>query len=47
MPALQGHRYQAKGLQRFGASAPYKVLDREFGFTTDNIVAQIKLFCRN
>lgn len=44
MPALQGHRYQAKGLQRFGASAPYKVLDREFGFTTDNIVAQIKLF---
>ena len=47
MPALQGHRYQARGLQRFGASAPYKVLDREFGFTTDNIVAQIKLFCRN
>lgn len=44
MPALQGHRYQTKGLTRFGASAPYKVLDQKFGFTTDNIVREIKLF---
>ncbi len=29
------------GLERFGASAPYKVLDEKFGFTADNIFAQV------
>ncbi|MBN2035766.1 MAG: transketolase [Chitinispirillaceae bacterium] len=29
------------GLTRFGASAPYKVLDKEFGFTAENMAEQI------
>jgi transketolase len=28
------------GLDRFGASAPYKVLFEQFGFTTENVVLQ-------
>jgi transketolase len=32
------------GLNRFGASAPYKVLDEKFGFTTENILAKVKEF---
>ncbi len=30
------------GLERFGASAPYKVLDEKFGFTVDNIYPRVK-----
>ncbi|MDE5661773.1 MAG: transketolase, partial [Muribaculaceae bacterium] len=30
------------GLERFGASAPYTGLDEKFGFTSDNILAQVK-----
>lgn len=30
-----------KGLERFGASAPFKVLEEKFGFTVDNIVKEI------
>jgi transketolase len=26
------------GIDRFGASAPYKVIYEHFGFTTDNVV---------
>lgn len=29
------------GLNRFGASAPYKVLEKEFGFTKENIVRMV------
>ncbi len=29
------------GLERFGASAPYKVLDEKFGFTPENIYNQV------
>ncbi len=32
------------GLNRFGASAPYKVLDEKFGFTTQNIAEKVKDF---
>ncbi len=32
------------GLNRFGASAPYKVLDEKFGFTPDNILNEVKRF---
>jgi transketolase len=32
------------GLNRFGASAPYKVLDEKFGFTTPNILEKVKQF---
>ncbi len=34
----------AIGLDHFGASAPYKVLAKEFGFTPDGILAQIEAF---
>ena len=30
------------GLDHFGASAPYKVLDEKFGFTAANILAEVK-----
>ncbi len=36
-----GHVY---GLSRFGASAPYKVLDEKFGFTPENILNEVKRF---
>jgi len=32
------------GLDHFGASAPYKVLDEKFGFTVQNIVEQVLKF---
>ena len=32
------------GLERFGASAPYKVLEKEFGFSKEEILAKIQLF---
>lgn len=37
----QGRIY---GLDHFGASAPYKVLDEKFGFTAANILDQVKAF---
>ena len=30
------------GLSRFGASAPYKVLDEKFGFTPEAVYKQVK-----
>ncbi len=32
------------GLDHFGASAPYKVLDEKFGFTTDAVLARVNEF---
>ena len=32
------------GLNHFGASAPYKVLDEKFGFTPENITEQVLKF---
>lgn len=43
MPLMHGC-YEIYGLQRFGASAPYKVLDEKFGFTLPNILSKIKQF---
>ena len=34
----------AIGLERFGASAPAKVLDEKFGFTIENIMGKVKHF---
>ncbi len=34
----------AIGIDHFGASAPYKVLAKEFGFTPESVVAEIKEF---
>lgn len=32
------------GMKRFGASAPYKVLDEKFGYTAENISKEIKAY---
>lgn len=37
----ESSRWDIFGLERFGASAPYKVLDREFGFTADTITPRV------
>ena len=43
---LRRDNWHVYGMQRFGASAPYKVLDEKFGFTTENIVSSVKHFLR-
>lgn len=44
-PLMKGTAcWDVYGLTRFGASAPYKVLDEKFGFTPANILAHIKAF---
>lgn len=45
LPLMKGD-YEIYGMQRFGASAPYKVLDEKFGYTPENIMARIKHFLR-
>lgn len=40
--ALVGNKGKAFGLDHFGASAPYKVLDHQFGFTVDNILHEVE-----
>ncbi|MBD5176067.1 MAG: transketolase [Bacteroidales bacterium] len=42
-PLMRGD-WKVYGLNRFGASAPAKVLDEKFGFTPRNIVAEVKKF---
>ncbi len=39
---MNAAQWKVYGLERFGASAPYKVLDQKFGFTPDNIIEQVK-----
>lgn len=39
--AIRNFRGDVYGLSRFGASAPYKVLDEKFGFTVDNITEHV------
>lgn len=38
---INGFNGTVYGLERFGASAPYKVLDEKFGFTAQNILDQV------
>jgi transketolase len=40
-------RWHVYGLERFGASAPFKVLDEKFGYTPANILTQVKHFLQN
>ena len=40
-PLMHGD-HEIFGLKRFGASAPYKVLDEKFGYTLPNILNKIK-----
>lgn len=42
--AVVGPQGMVYGLDRFGASAPYKVLDEKFGFTPDNITHEVLRF---
>ncbi len=42
-PVMQNaSKWRVYGLERFGASAPYKVLDEKFGYTVGNITAQVE-----
>lgn len=43
-PLLNGGEYKFMGMERFGASAPAKVLDEKFGYTTENVLKNIKQF---
>ncbi len=42
-PVMRGD-WEVFGMNRFGASAPYKVLDQKFGFTVENILHFVKHF---
>jgi transketolase len=33
---------EAISIEKFGASAPYEIIFKEYGFTTENIVAAVK-----
>lgn len=44
MEGLVGANGRVHGLEHFGYSAPYKVLDEKFGFTPDNIYKEVKAF---
>lgn len=44
-PILRG-KFESVGLERFGASAPAKVLNKEFGYETAKIYEKIKHFLR-
>ncbi len=39
---IDGFTGRVFGLERFGASAPYKVLDEKFGFTASNIYSRVR-----
>jgi transketolase len=41
LQGLTGSRGKVFGLDHFGYSAPYKVLDEKFGFTADNVFNQV------
>lgn len=44
LQGLVGRNGYVYGMQRFGASAPYKVLDEKFGFTAPAVLAEVKKF---
>lgn len=44
LQGLAGHNSRIWGLESFGYSAPYEVLDEKFGFTGDNVYKQVKAF---
>ena len=41
---ISGFDGYVQGMQRFGASAPYKVLDEKFGFTATNVLNNVKRY---
>ena len=44
--SLVGANGYVYGLDHFGASAPYKVLDEKFGFTAQNILMEVRKFIK-
>ena len=42
LEGLVGPRGKIWGLESFGFSAPYKVLDEKLGFTAENVYKQVK-----
>ncbi len=42
LQGLVGTRGRVWGLESFGYSAPYKILDEKFGFTSENVYKQVK-----
>lgn len=36
--------FEVYGMERFGASAPARVLDEKFGYTAENILKNVKIF---
>lgn len=44
--SVVGSKAEVFGLDHFGASAPYKVLDEKFGFTAQNILMAVRKFIR-
>jgi len=46
LKGLVGNKGKVMGLDHFGYSAPYKVLDEKFGFTPENVVKQVLEYLR-
>jgi transketolase len=46
LQGLAGNRGMVFGLNHFGYSAPFKVLDEKFGFTGDNVFEEVLKFLR-
>ena len=44
LKGLVGPLGKAIGMERFGASAPYKVLDEKFGYTAKHVVAHVEQY---
>ena len=44
LQGLAGPKGYVWGMNSFGYSAPYKILDEKFGFTADNVYKQVKKF---
>lgn len=47
LEGLVGHNGRVFGLNSFGYSAPYKVLDEKLGFTAENVYEQVKVLLQN
>jgi transketolase len=47
LEGLVGAGGKVWGMESFGFSAPYKVLDEKLGFTADNVYNQVKLLLNN
>jgi transketolase len=44
LAGLVGPLGKVVGMEKFGASAPYKVLDEKFGYTAENVVVQAEKY---